>query len=432
MRRWVAKALIFSLLISPVSGNAYRDTYEIKGDLEYKLGLPYRGSEGTDITLFGGRAGGGFTPFGSACGLNAGMNFMYGVANNLMQLQEFLTNWQSAATIVGLYALATYLPVAKEAIMGANTLSNFLAQLTSFSCSQAMETIKELNMQDSYLVKKCIANKLGINDPDTLKKENPQKWYEAYKFCLNNASFLDIFGGDRNSALRYLSLISPKSMAKCYLGVRDMPTAEEIANADLTTRAKYFLYAILPDFKLTADGLVKVETLRIRDPNTGQVRPASLIDFTNFHVEQMERDYEEFVKKLSGYAKWESKVSDVKEKARTDIDEFERKYGVKTDEWIDELIVALIMLDGIERTINGEDVDVNLSAKKGSLELIVMREKLKTSIRDNLKKHVISTGLSALEMKLSEQANLLKRAEELRRQSGSGGMVNNDGNCPAN
>lgn len=428
MRKMVSFLMVVVLMVSPVY--ALRDSVEIRGDLERKLNLPYRGMEGQDITLFGGRAGGGFTPFGSACGLNAGFNFMYGILNNLGQLQQFITNWQSAATILALYALATYLPVAKEAVMGANTLSNFLSQLTSFSCSQAMETIKELNMQDSYLVKRCISNRLGINDPDALKAENPQRWYEAYKQCLNSASLTDIFGG-RDGALKYLKFISPKSLAKCYLGVRNTPTPEEIANADLSTKSKYFLYLILPDFTLTADGLVKVQTVRIRDPRTNQERPATLVDFTNFHIEQLEKDYDDMVDTLRRVARWESRVEDVKRSGSQAIEEFERKYGVRTDSFIDDLIVSLIMLDGIERAMRGESVDSSFDTLKGSTELYYMAEKLKSAIYENLKAYVVVLALDVLEMALVEQASRLKQAETLRKNTGSGGMTNEDGNCPS-
>jgi len=155
MRKAVVVLLSGLMLFTPVS-QTLGDSIEVHGNLYDKLGLPTGDGPGT-LNLFQGKIGAGLTPAAGACGVNAGFSFLYGIKNSLGALDQFITRWEDSGVAVALYALATYLPVAKEALLGANTLSNFLAQIRGFSCSQAMETIKELNYQDSFLIKKCIA-----------------------------------------------------------------------------------------------------------------------------------------------------------------------------------------------------------------------------------------------------------------------------------
>ncbi|HIQ49199.1 MAG TPA: hypothetical protein EYH58_06190, partial [Aquifex aeolicus] len=146
------------ILVLILFGKLLAGSIEVEGNLE-ETRIFYRGFSPDDVTLFKGKIGSGIGS-GNACGLQAGLNFFYGLKTSLEGIMEFIEDWKSSATAVALYALATYLPVAKEALLGANTLSNFLARLRGFSCSQAMEAIKEFNYTDSWLIKKCIARKL--------------------------------------------------------------------------------------------------------------------------------------------------------------------------------------------------------------------------------------------------------------------------------
>jgi len=305
MRRIVAGLLAGLMLFTPTFQAVGDDIrIEVKGDLYDRLGLPKGGGPG-DLTLFQGQFGGGLTPPVGACGINAASSFIAGLSSiaNLGGLQEFINNWQNAGTALALYALATYLPVAKEVLLGANMLSNFVAQLRGFSCSQAMEAIKEFNYQDSFLIKRCIAKRLGISaeNVDVVRSTDPDRWYQAYRACLNSASLVDLFGGDRGEAERYLKFISPRSLARCYLGVNRAPTPEEIANADLETRVKYFLYMVLPDISMDSNGLLRVRTVEIVDTQTGQRRPATMLDVMNLHVETFVEDYKKLIEKASYY-----------------------------------------------------------------------------------------------------------------------------------
>jgi hypothetical protein len=415
MRRAIAGLLAGLMLFTPtfqVFGDDIR--IEVKGDLYDRLALPKGGGPG-DLTLFQGKFGSGLTPPVGACGINAASSFIAGLANiaNLGQLQEFINNWQSAGTALALYALATYLPVAKEVLLGANMLSNFVAQLRGFSCSQAMEAIKEFNYQDSFLIKRCIAKKLGISadEVDVKRSSEPNEWYRAYKECLNSASLVDLFGGDRGEAEKYLKLVSPRSLARCYLGVNRAPTAEEIANADLQTRAKYFLYMLLPDITMDSNGLLRVRTVDIVDPRTGQRRPATVVDVVNIHTEDFERNFNKLIEDLKGKVKYDMDYESALEAVKGPLEEFEEKYGITVQDLAGILILALEMRDLMEReiTANGE-VDEKV------LKLALMPI---DNVLSDIKEHFRYRVIERLQLAMYENALRLREAEEMRKAVGS-------------
>jgi archaellum component FlaC len=387
---------------------------EVKGDLYDRLALPQGGGPG-DLTLFQGKLGGGLTPPVGACGINAASSFIAGLSSiaNLGQLQEFINNWQSAGTALALYGLATYLPVAKEVLLGANTLSNFVAQLRGFSCSQAMDAIKEFNYQDSFLIKRCIAKKLGISadEVDVKRSSNPDEWYRAYRECLNSASLVDLFGGDKSEAEKYLKLVSPRSLARCYLGVNRAPTSEEIANADLQTRAKYFLYMLLPDVSMDSNGLLRVRTVDIVDTRTGQRRPATVVDVVNIHTEDFERNFNKLIEDLKGVVKYDMDYESALEAVKAPLEEFEEKYGITAQDLAGILILTLKMRDAMEReiTANGEVDDKTLK-----LALMPVDDAL-----SDIKEHFRYRVIERLTLAMYENALRLKEAEEMRKAVGS-------------
>jgi hypothetical protein len=433
MRKAVAVLLSGVLLFSPVS-QSLGDSIEIRGNLYDKLGLPKSDGPG-DLTLLQGQIGGGITPPAGACGVNAGFSLIAGMKSlqNLgQQLGYFVNNLQEAGTAVALMTLATYFPLAKEALLGANTMSSFLAQLRGFSCSQAMETIKELNYQDSFLIKKCIANKLGISedDVDTQRSDNFEEWNSAYKSCLQSTSLLDLFGGNEKELNRYLKFISPRSLARCYLGVKNKPTAEELANADLQTKAKYFLYMVLPDITLSAKGALNIQTvqvvetengkLQIADQQTKNSRPATMMDVMNLHVEQFVEDYKQLIEKLKPVVKFEMGHDSALEASKSYFVEFEEKYGISVEDMAPALILTLRMRDYLQKNV---DKGFTYAADLQSIDYY---------IDEYFMKIFLDKALQRLEMALSEYLIRLKQAEILRKSMGSGnvpGKVEDQDDC---
>jgi hypothetical protein len=423
MRKVLAVLLAGLMLFTPTF-QAVGDNIriEVRGDLYDRLRLPTGGGPG-DLTLFQGQFGGGLTPPVGVCGINAASSFIAGLSSiaNLGGLQEFINNWQSAGTALALYALATYLPVAKEVLLGANMLSNYVAQLRGFSCAQAMEAIKEFNYQDSYLIKRCIARRLGISadQVDVVRSSDPDKWYSAYKACLNSASLVDLLGG-QDEARRYLSFISPRSLARCYLGVDREPTPEEIANADLQTRAKYFLYMVLPDITLDGNGLLRVRTVEIVDPQTGQRRPATMIDVMNLHVETFVKDYEELIEKLKSEIKFEMGYKEALEASKPYFEEFERKYGIIVKDMAPAMILLLRMRDYLQR---------NVDRNPGNITYIADLKAIDNYIEDTFMKVYLDEALRRLEEALDNYLIRLKQAEAMRRALGSGAIPGDRDGC---
>jgi hypothetical protein len=416
MRRAIAGFLAGAMLFAPVS-QTLGDSIEVRGDLYNQLGLPKSYGPG-DLNLFQGRLGGGLTPPVGACGLNAGYSFLYGISNSLGELDKFITNWQNSLTAVALYGLATYLPVAKEVLLGANMLSNFLAQLRGFSCTQSMETIKELNYQDSFLVKKCIARRLGISeaDLDVRKNKNPEEWYNAYKACLSSASLVDLFGG-RDEAEKYLKFVSPRSLARCYLGVNRAPTAEEVANADLNTKAKYFLYMVLPDITLDSNGLLRVRTVQITDPITGRERSATMVDVMNLYVENFVNDYKKLIEDLKSVVKYEMGHDSALSASKPYFEEFERKYGISVEDMAPALIMVLRMRDYLEKN------------KDKGFTYVVDLQNVDYFIEEYFMKVYLDKALQRLEAALDDYLLRLKQAEAMRRSVGSGSIPGANDGC---
>jgi hypothetical protein len=412
MRRVIAGLLAGLMLFTPVS-QTLGDSIEIRGDLYNKLGLP-RGEEPGDLTLFQGKLGGGLTPPVGACGLNAASSLIAGLEGvaNLGGLQGFINNWQSAGTALALYGLATFLPVAKEVLLGANMLSNFVAQLRGFSCSQAMEAIKEFNYQDSYLIKRCIARRLGISadQVDVVKSSNPNEWYDAYRRCLNSTSLTELLGG-QDEANKFLNFISPRSLARCYLGVNRAPTAEEIANADLQTRAKYFLYMVLPDISLGADGLLRVRTVEIVDTRTGQRRPATLVDVVNIHTEDFEKNFNELVENLKRVVKYDTDYETDLEAVKGELKKFEEKYGITVQDLAGMLILVLKIRDLMEREITANG---NVGDKELKFDLMPI-----DGVLSDIKEHFRYRVIERLSLAMYENALRLREAEEMRKAVGS-------------
>jgi len=424
VRRVLAAFLAGLMLFTPTFQAVGDDIrIEVRGDLYDRLRLPKGGDLG-DLTLFQGQFGGGLTPPVGVCGINAASSFIAGLDSvaNLGELQRFFSDWRNVFTSLGLYAIATYLPVAKEAFLGMSMLSNFVAQLRGFSCSQAMEAIKEFNYQDSYLIKRCIARRLGVSaeNVDVVRSSNPREWYDAYRACLNSASLVDLFGGDKSEAEKFLKFISPRSLARCYLGVNRAPTPEEIANADLQTRAKYFLYMVLPDITLDGNGLLRVRTVEIVDPQTGQRRPATMIDVMNLHVEQFVEDYKAMIERLKSEIKFEMGYDEALKASRPYFEEFERKYGIIVKDMAPAMILLLRMRDYLQR---------NVDRNPGNITYIADLKAIDNYIEETFMKVYLDEALWRLERALDEALLRLKQAETMRRALGSGAIPGDRDGC---
>lgn len=243
----------FSFQGSPIKGKPMKNRYEIfRGRVQARAGANT-----------------------SACGLNIFANYMYGIKANIEALKAFIQDWTLSAPALLLYALATYLPVAKEALMGIEMMSNAVARLRGFSCQRAMEMIKQMNYVDSALVQNCVTNKLRERYPDltdmdydTLQSVAPEEWWEAYNYCLNEASLVDAVSPKMKQWLentlnvrQNLWCIFWKDKSSLREVIADLPDAW--SEGGLTERAKILAFAMTPGFEFSASGggteLAKIE-----------------------------------------------------------------------------------------------------------------------------------------------------------------------------
>jgi hypothetical protein len=423
MKRVVSILLCVVMLFAPVS-QALGDSIEVKGDLYNKLGLP-RGDGPKDLTLVQGQFGAGLAPVAGACGINAISSFLAGLTNiaSLGQLGQFISDWRNAMSSLILYWIATSMPVAKEVLLGLNTISHFAAQLRGFSCAQVMEAIKEFNYQDSYLIKMCISKKLGVSmdDVDLVMKTDPKTWYKYYKECLKNPNLLNLLGED---AVKYVKFISPRSLARCYLGVKEKLSPQDIAKADLQTKAKYFLYMVLPDITIdvnAGNGRLKIQTVNLSDlgivNDKEKDRPVTMIDVVNLHVENFVEDYNQLIKNLKSVIKFEMGYDDALEAAKPHFDEFERKYGISLEDMAPTLILVLRMRDYLQK-----------NADKGFTYAVDLQN-LDYVLGEYIKKVYLDKALQRLELALSDYLIRLKQAETIRKSVGSGSIPGDSDGC---
>jgi len=385
---------------------SFAGIYEVNSKY-YKVDVFPRGGDVSGVTLGRGKFFGGFKP-PNPCGISAGLNFFYGIKTSLQALEEFLLDWKSSATALLLYALATSFPVAKEALLGANTLSNFLARLRGFSCTRVMQAIREFNYTDSFLIKKCIARRLGIDESDVeaLKTTDPQEWYRAYRACLDSANIVDLLGPE---ARPYLKWISPKSQAKCILGVRDDWGWQEVVNADVSTKAKYFLYWVLPDLVLSGNGEVKIETHYMKDPETGEMKPVTLSELLRLYKEQFSKDFDELMKEVEESFTSGDPIANL-EGLKGRIEEFGKKYGLKTED-----LEALVEAVGILYKVWKKRADEG----KVNVYTLSKKDEVLSIMRSDLKNYLMKKALASLSMQIEQQALSLNEAFQTRKVVGS-------------
>jgi hypothetical protein len=205
--------------------------------------------------------------------------------------------------------------------------------------------------------------------------------------------------------------------------VRKAPTIQEITQADLQTKTKYFLYMLLPDITLDANGFLKVKTVDIQDPNTGQTRPATFVDVMNFHVQILEQDYKDLIEKLKSVITYDMSYTDALSASKDYFDEFERKYGIGVDDMAPTLILLLKMRDYFQRGMNGEITTESLAEYKIDLDT------LDAALYGDIKRSFIDKALDRLKMSLNEDFVRLKQAEDMRKSVGSGTIPGDSDGC---
>lgn len=266
----------------------------------YNLNLPIvRGTPtNREYEIFKARAGGRWGSPVGACGLNVFANYLYGIKQNIEALKMFIRDWKQAGTAVALYGLATMLPVAKEVLLGAEMMSNAVAKLKGFNCRGAMKMLRDMNMVDSVLVKRCVllkAEREGISgmDYETLMDTEPSKWERWYRECVESPSIFDQL--DLKSVKAWEKKVSIRRSIRCaFFG--DKSKNQVLRNVwkdgSLDDKAKVLLYIASPEIEMGASveqGGQSLASVRFggEDPNFG---PGTPVDIRKLIDEMLSRD----------------------------------------------------------------------------------------------------------------------------------------------
>ena len=375
----------------------------------------------------------------SACGLNVFANYLYGLKENIKALEMFLQDWKNSAPALLLYALATYLPVAKEALMGIEMVSNTVASLRGFTCQRAMQMIRQMNYTDSILVQNCIKNKLCENegycsdaDYDTARATDPEKWFQYYEECLNEPNLFDVVPTKVKNWFEE-KLNYRKNLYCLFWGdksyeevIADLPDAW--STGGIKERAKILAFALLPSFEFSVgvgDEKAKIEVgaLELNPGEPADVR--KLID--KMLKQELRSDVSELIDQTflayqtcfsSGVTS--SSCSSALSTLASAIDNFEKKWNVD----IDSILEEIDMLARVEAILNAQREAGDPEAGRALAELLMS---IQSSYIKTVQKKVYLEVRRALEQQYDQliaaalaQKNLGSSAG-CKKSSGSGG-----------
>lgn len=209
----------------------------------------------------------GFGKAGGNCGDIANMMGVLGLNLNEKSLQNLVSNWKGMMLPVTLYLLSSYVPQAKEALMGARTLSQFVANLGGQSCEAVMKQVERMSMADSKIVDECMKNKLGSG-----KTHSQSEIDSAMDSCIHNPgsmSLISALGGDPEKVGKFISFLDPQSYARCAAanaGIKPLENAsyEDLKKASFEDRIANIGILLMPTVDVSLqDGNMKFSTMKI-------------------------------------------------------------------------------------------------------------------------------------------------------------------------
>lgn len=294
----------------------FRTTYTV-GDFKVKE------PSGQTYTLASGKIEAGLAR-GRSCGDIANLMATLGINLDEESLKRLFDQWGEIALPMSLYFLATATPIVKEVIVGARTLSQFVAQLGSMSCEGIMNAIDKLNLSDSAIVKKCMEERVGTSDFNSIPDK---KLREARDYCIEHGSLsglAEVLGSDKVS--EYLRFIDPRSYMMCFLqnsgvNILDPNTASynSITHANFLTKAASIAVLLLPTANLSGNfDSIKFNTIRL----DGQ--DLTLAQFVSKYKESLLIDLGNLLIDISQHSNDINYIQHA-------ITQFSDKYGIETN-----------------------------------------------------------------------------------------------------
>jgi len=243
---------------------------EIRGYKAYSPDWEIRNYPPPDKPFFKLYAHGGLK--GMSCGAESLAFYNFAMDFNLQALQDLFTNWKDMAFPLAIYTLASYFPVVKEALVGAEYLADTVASLKNFNCESAMKMINTYNKKTSKIVRACVLKRVSDHSSnpipniwtasqkdieEAVKGVPEDEIRKAYDYCMNNATLLDALP-NISQINKYLQKYNPRKWLMCNyvskLGLRDLGDRYNAdrtlltSGGDVKTLAQVFALAVTPEF----------------------------------------------------------------------------------------------------------------------------------------------------------------------------------------
>jgi hypothetical protein len=252
------------------------------------------------------------------CGDIANVLGQLGLNLNESSIQNLVSNWQGMALPAALYLLSSYLPMAKEALMGARTLSQFVANIGGMNCEAMMNQVARMSLADSRLVTQCINSKIGTGEG-----KSEAQITAAFEQCIRNPgamSLVKALGGDPDKIGRFVSFLDPQSFARCAAknaGIPDLTNAshEELKKASFRDRLANIAVLAMPTIDVSVqDGEFRYSTMKIGG------REISFLEYLTMVQAYLENDVDELIKNIS--------ASEDEQEMVGHLNEFGNKYNL--------------------------------------------------------------------------------------------------------
>jgi len=315
MRRFLTPFLAFSLVVGSFLSPSFAKNLKFEKYGEYSPDWELPPIQKQDLPVFSASVQGSLK--GMSCGWKATAFYRLAMMLNTDNLQQIIDNWKSLAFPLALYTVATYFPIVKEALVGAEYISDFIASLTNMNCESAMKMINAYNKKTSKIVRACVLKRLGKNiniwtaTPSQIEKAlagvSEAQIKKAYDYCINHASLLDAF--PLPDVAKWLKKFNPRHWIMCnYVKAFHLQDLGKEYNADkkilveggdITTVAKLYLLAITPEFIIDSQTKqVLLKPIYLKDGSKKE--PINLTTIGGVLREKIDKDFKELEKALKG------------------------------------------------------------------------------------------------------------------------------------
>ena len=213
----------------------------VKQDTYYTLdGIRVKEVSIPDQTVLSFKGKGEFSPETQGCSVMGQLYSQLGLSIDLNAVKNVIQNWKSIALPATLYALALQFPYVKDVLVSTQYISNALAKLGTTNCQSAFSFINKVNGVSPEAVAECYNRVFGSggvcttsDDPDQCFLEHcgvHRSWYEL----VSGKTFSELAKDSKalSKLNQVLSMIDPKTVMSCALGLSDIPDDMDKAEFD--------------------------------------------------------------------------------------------------------------------------------------------------------------------------------------------------------